>query len=87
LIVFGRTPEDEVLRTIVPLDDSSVESAYASLKRALEVVSAALEGVDEENLQSEGATRASKNALSNELEWAKIKRGLQIVERIKSIVV
>jgi hypothetical protein len=85
LIVFAYGSDNIVVRSIVPLDDSSIEQSYLSIKKALETVRTALEHVYPQYLRTEGAYRAVENALSNAKEWERIRNGFRIFERIRGL--
>jgi len=72
---------DDVQRTVVRLDDSSLTKAYSSLKAAFKSVSDALIGLDEQDRQNPSVVfEAVKNNLRVDQVWKIIKGGYKVIK-------
>jgi hypothetical protein len=87
LIVFIFDNNHEVIRSILPIEEESLENAYTSIKRNLQVVAEALAMVSQENLRNaEGLNNAVGGAIGNYKSWKMIKNAFNLVERIKTLM-
>jgi len=83
LIVFVLNG-DELQRTIVPLDDSTLETAFSSMRTVFTKVADAINGIASENLNnSEGVFSAVDYALQNYKDKKMISNAYRILKELK----
>jgi len=87
LLVFTHGAEGEILKQSLKIDDTSVETAYNSIKKVIEVVTNAVENISPENRRiSDGVFQAVDRAVSSHKEWELIKKGLNFYTWLKGLM-
>lgn len=87
LLVFTHDHNENILKSSMNLNDSSVDAAYSSIKKALIVATEAVDRIEDEyRKNTDGVYRAVDIAVSSHKEWEIVKKGMKYIPWIKSLV-
>ncbi len=87
LVVYTHDAQNNILSNSIKLDDNSPDTAYNSTKKALQVVTNAVDRIGPEyRKNSEGVSNAVDMAISSHKQWIMIKKGLNFYSWIKGIM-
>jgi len=75
---------DEMLKTHIQLDDTTQDSARNSIKKAIEIVTTAIDKVDED--ESDFVFEAVKRGVGRHKTWTIFKKGVQYAAWVKGLI-
>lgn len=87
LLVFTRGARDEILKLSLNIKDENVELAYTSLRKAIEIVTRAVDQIDPKYLKnSEGVFYAVDMAVGDFKKWELFRKGIDLFLWIKKFL-
>lgn len=86
-ICFTHDVDGEILKISLNIDESTLDSAYNSLKRYITIVTKSIENIHKENRQNPlGVYSAVYQAVDGHKSWEKIKKGVEFLVWIKKLL-